>query len=95
MVVLVAATAAAACAGSPGAPSGSDARSIGGTVRFVGLEGGFWTIAGDDGVTYDPHESLPASFRQNGLPVRATVRVLTGAGCIHMVGPIVEITEIR
>jgi hypothetical protein len=68
---------------------------IAGVVRYMALEGGFWIVAADDGVTYDPHESLPARFRDNGRLVRMTAQLLPEAGCIHMVGPIIEITRIQ
>lgn len=63
-----------------------------GTVRFNGIEGGFWQVVAD-GVAYDPHASLPAEFRVEGKPVTFVARTTAGA-CIHMAGPIVEILEI-
>ena len=87
-------------AGCP--PTGSDVREDvvrdgnsvtgTGTVRWISLEGGFYAIRGDDGVTYDPI-NLPTEFRGDPIRVRfrAEVRPLVG---IHMVGPIVEIVEI-
>ena len=35
---------------------------INGTVRYVTLEGGFWAVRGDDGLTYDPMNGLGASI---------------------------------
>lgn len=64
-----------------------------GTVRRFELEGGFFAIVGDDGVTYDP-TNLAEEFRQDGLRVRFRARVQDDVAGIHMVGPIVEILEI-
>jgi len=67
--------------------------TINGTVQQFDLEGGFFAIRGDDGTTYDPR-NLAEEFRQDGLPVRARLRLLPSMGGIHMVGPIVDIVEI-
>lgn len=83
-------------------PTGSDARGDvrhdgnfvtgTGTVRWISLEGGFFAIRGDDGVTYDPI-NLPTDFRDDPVRVRFRARV-TGGLSVHMVGPVVEIVEI-
>ena len=44
-----------------------------GTVRFLGIEGGFWTIRGDNGVTYDL-SGLAKDFQQVGLRVHLVTR---------------------
>ena len=92
---------AAACA-SDGSPTGlapDSSSPLGGgkpgTVQWMNLEGGFWAVRGADGVTYDPHQSLPAEFRVDGLSVRFAFVALRGAMCIHQVGPIVRITVIE
>ncbi|HEY8176096.1 MAG TPA: hypothetical protein VIF32_10405 [Gemmatimonadaceae bacterium] len=69
--------------------------SVNGTVRFVGLEGGFWAVRGDDGVTYDPRGGLAKDFQHDGLRVHLVARELRDAAGIHMVGPIVEVVSIR
>ena len=33
---------------------------VNGTVQYFNLEGGFWAVRGDDGVTYDPIAGLVA-----------------------------------
>ncbi len=82
--------------GSPTTPSLPDgATRVTGTARFITLEGGFWAIRGDDGVTYDPKDGLPAQFQKDGLRVTAVVKTRSDLGGIHMVGPIVEILEIK
>lgn len=66
--------------------------TITGVVRHFDLEGGFFAIRGDDGVTYDP-SNLAEEFRRDGLRVRARVRLRPDMGGIHMVGPIVDVIE--
>ena len=66
-----------------------------GTVHFYALERGFWAVRGDDGTTYDPMNGLPKEFQQENLRVSMTVKVRTDMAGVHMVGPIVEIIEIR
>jgi hypothetical protein len=80
---------------SPTEPSVPDgAMRVTGTAQFFTFEGGFWAIRGDDGVTYDPKDGLPAAYQRNGMRVSAIVKP-TGLGGIHMAGPIVEILDIR
>jgi hypothetical protein len=69
--------------------------SVNGTVRFFGIEGGFWAVRGDDNVTYDPRGGLPKDFQTDGLRVHLVARELRDAAGIHMAGPIVEIVSIR
>jgi hypothetical protein len=47
------------------------------------------------GPPLDPHESLPAAYRNNGLQVHVAARALTNVACVHMAGIIVEVTGIR
>jgi hypothetical protein len=63
-----------------------------GTVIYSDLEGGFFAIHSDDGVTYDP-QSLPNEFKADSVRVKFTVRVIPDAVGIHQVGPIVEVVE--
>ena len=83
----------AACAmvgcSSPTAPT----RQVTGTVRHFDIEGGFYAIRGDDGVTYDP-TNLMDCYKGDGLRVAATVKILKDRVGVHMVGPIVEIQRI-
>jgi hypothetical protein len=78
---------------SPSLPSG--ATRVSGTVQYFNLEGGFWAIRGDDGVTYDPKDGLPAAYQRDGLRISAVVKPRADLGGIHMVGPIVEVLEIQ
>ena len=66
-----------------------------GIVTFVGLEGGFWGIKGDDGKKYDPGESLPKEFRKDGLKVRFEATVEKGVASFHMWGTIIKIQKIE
>lgn len=93
-------------AASPDRASGDSARpapatttadsviTIAGVVRHFDLEGGFFAIRGDDGVTYDP-SNLADEFRRDGLRVRARARLRPDMSGIHMVGPIVDLIEIE
>jgi hypothetical protein len=82
--------------GAPTAPSVPEgAVRVTGTAHFFSLEGGFWAIRGDDGVTYDPKDGLPPAFQREGMRVSAVVKTRSDLGGIHMVGPIVEIIDIN
>jgi hypothetical protein len=85
----------AACA-SPTAPQvPPGAIQVSGTVRYFTLEGGFWAVRGDDGVTYDPMNGLASEFQRENLRVTLVAKVRTDMGGIHMVGPIVEVLSIQ
>lgn len=92
LLVLVAA-AVSAC-GSPSAPSDPNAIKVNGTVQFMSFEGGFWAVRGDDNVTYDPMNGVPAPFQVQGLRVRMEARRRDDMASIHMAGPIVEILSL-
>jgi hypothetical protein len=82
---------------SPG--DGTGAEKVGslhivGVVKRIELEGGFYAILGDDGVTYDPI-NLPADFQTDGLAVEADARKRTDLLGIHQAGPIIELDRIR
>lgn len=66
-----------------------------GTVVYIDLEGGFWAVKGDDGVTYDPVDGLPAAFRKQNLRVSMVVRMRPDLVGTHQVGPLVEIVQIE
>lgn len=73
-----------------------------GTVLYMPLEGGFWAIDADPpsatvshGARYDPLDSLPAEFRQQGLRVWFEGRIRNDLASIHMFGTIIDITNIR
>ena len=87
-------TVLSACGSSPAAPDDPNMVRVNGTVRFMTFEGGFWAVRGDDNVTYDPLNGLPAAFQVEGLRVRLEARRRQDAGGIHMAGPIVEIITI-
>jgi hypothetical protein len=67
---------------------------IDGVIRYHELEGGFYAVQSKDGETYNPI-NLPDEFRQDGLPVRARLRLRNDMMGVHQVGPMVEIMEIR
>lgn len=67
---------------------------ITGHIEFVPLEGGFWGIIGENGQQYEP-ASLPKAFQEDELPVRATLRPLTGQVSFRMWGTLVEIVSLE
>jgi hypothetical protein len=73
--------------------AGTEVRIIG-VVSHVLLEGGFYAIRGDDGVTYDP-TNLPPAFQKDGLRVEAEARRRDDMMGIHQAGPIVQLVRIR
>jgi hypothetical protein len=46
---------------------------ITGTIRYVELEGGFWGIAGDDGVNYYPVDGLPSTLQKDGCRISTEI----------------------
>src|SRR3954470_852144 len=64
-----------------------------GTVHFQSLEGGFFSITGDDGRRFDPI-NLPQELGRDGLRVRFSGRVRNDLVSVHMYGEILELTEI-
>ena len=95
ILVIAALICSAACA-SPTAPElPPGAIQVNGTVRYFTLEGGFWAVRGDDGVTYDPMNGLASEFQRDNLRVTLVAKVRNDIGGIHMVGPIVEVLSIQ
>lgn len=68
---------------------------INGSVRYLTIEGGFWAVRGDDGVTYDPMNGLSSEYQRENLRVTLVAKVRNDVGGIHMVGPIVEVLSIQ
>jgi hypothetical protein len=91
-LVLLVVTVACASPTEPSVPEG--AIRINGTVQYFNLEGGFWAIRGDDGVTYDPLNGLAAAFQRENTRVTVVAKIRNDVGGIHMVGPIVEVLSI-
>jgi hypothetical protein len=84
----------AGCGGltDPSDPADAE-RVVIGEVRWMTFEGGFFAIRSWDGATYDPM-SLPAAFQEDGLDVRATLRIRHDIVSFHQAGPIVEVLDI-
>ncbi len=81
---------------SPTAPELPDgAIRVNGTIQHFSLEGGFWAIRGEDGVTYDPMNGLDPSFQRENLRVTLVAKLRNDMGSVHMVGPIVEVISIH
>jgi len=85
----------AACSSptAPRVPAG--ALQVNGTVRYFTLEGGFWVVRGDDGITYDPVNGLAPQYQRENLRVTLVAKVRTDLGGTHMVGPIVEVLSMQ
>jgi len=73
--------------------AGTEVR-ITGVVKHLELEGGFYAIRGDDGVTYDP-TNLPPAFQRDGLRVEAEAQRRDDMMGVHQAGPIVQLVRIR
>lgn len=64
-----------------------------GTVRYIGIEGGFWAIIGDDGKNYDMN-NLPEEFAVEGLRVQYTAKMSRKCAAYHMWGFCIELVDI-
>ena len=65
-----------------------------GTIQFNDFEGGFYGIVGDNGEYYDPI-NLPSDFKEDGLQVRYTIKILENQTSVHMWGSVVKIIRIE
>lgn len=63
-----------------------------GTVRHIGLEGGFWGITGDNGQNYEP-VNMPDELKQTGMKVKVWFRVRKDIGTTRMWGIPVQIVR--
>jgi hypothetical protein len=91
--VLLTASCASSTAPTQAVPAG--AIRVTGSVSHYSIEGGFWAVRGDDGVTYDPMNGLSSEFQREGLRVELVAKVRHDLAGFHMAGPIVEIISIR
>lgn len=65
-----------------------------GTIKQVGVEGGFFGIAADDGQNYDP-QNLPDDYKVDGLKVKFQLRKSENQASFHMWGIIVDVVKIE
>jgi hypothetical protein len=75
-------------------PPTDPALTIEGTVERLEVEGGCWVIRSADGKQYEPM-GLTEEFRQNGLRVRAVIRIRPDMASICQVGTIAEVVSIE
>lgn len=68
--------------------------TITGTVKFIGIEGGFYGILGDDGQQYDP-TNMTQDFQVDDLRVRFKAKIRNDIATFHMWGISVEIIDIE
>ncbi len=66
---------------------------ISGHVTYVNLSGGFWGIVGSDGQQYQPTQSLPDKYCQEGMKIKASVTPASGVS-IFMWGQQVNVQKI-
>lgn len=64
------------------------------TVQFAQVGSGCWTLVASDGTVYEPLD-LPEDLQQDGVRVHVWLEEVDDLASTCMVGPIVEITEIR
>lgn len=76
----------------PVAPQRPDVEGIA-TVRYASLEGGCFYLESEDGRPYVP-TVLPEEYRQEGLRVRFSARILEDGHSYCLFGTPVEILEI-
>lgn len=60
------------------------------SVRYVGVEGGFWGLTGENGQNYDPL-NLPDKLQYGGLRVRFWLRIRNDVATTHMWGVPVQV----
>jgi len=82
-----------------GSATPEDVVTITGSVQYLEIEGGVWTIEGttagtDSPTTYQPID-LPASFRVDGQKVRVCARIREDMLSFQQVGPIIDIQRIE
>lgn len=65
-----------------------------GTVKYIGLEGGFYGIYGDDSLHYDPI-NLPKEFQKDSLRIRFEAKIRSDLASYHMWGKIIELKKIE
>lgn len=92
LIATVALAGLAACSSSDATGPGSLV-SADGVVRYVGLEGGFYSLQSIKG-KFDPM-NLPADYQQDGLQVHFVGTVRDDMVSVHLYGPILELSDIR
>lgn len=65
-----------------------------GTIKYLGMEGGFYGIEADSGAHYRPIH-LPKEFAQDGLRVRFCAEPLRDVMSFHLWGTPVEIVNVE
>jgi hypothetical protein len=94
-IVLLAVFLVSACNSAAAPEPVGETIRVTGTVQRYNLEGGFWAVRGDDGVTYDPMNGLAPAFQRDNLRVSLVAKLRGDMGGTHMVGPIVEVISIQ
>ena len=66
---------------------------IDGTIQYMELEGGFWSIESQDEI-YIPR-NLPERFQKEGLAVSVRGKIEKDVATIYMAGPVITIQKIE
>ncbi len=77
----------------PGFLCSEDIQIQTGMIVFVGLEGGFYGITGDNGKNYDP-QNLPDKFKKDSLRVSFEYKVSENQVSFHQWGELIDIVKI-
>lgn len=65
-----------------------------GTIKYIDLEGGFYGIIDNEGNRYDP-VNLTDEFKEDGLKVKFSCKILKDTIGTHMWGTTIELTDIQ
>ncbi|MFN8574792.1 MAG: hypothetical protein U0132_22245 [Gemmatimonadaceae bacterium] len=79
---------------TPTADSAGTPVRVVGTVKHLAVEGGVFTVQGEDGVTYNPL-NLPTEFQREGLAIEIEGRRRDDTMSIQMVGPMLQVIRVR
>jgi len=74
--------------------SGGQQLAVKGTLRYTGIEGGFYQLFADNGPDYDPL-NLPPQFQREGLRVEVVAQLRPDVSSWHAAGPLVTILRLR
>lgn len=65
--------------------------TVEGTMQWVDLGTGVWTLVAATGPTYELRGNIPAALKNSGVKARIEGRIRNDVMTIAMVGPVLEI----
>lgn len=80
--------------GSPGERGLSSVRTLRGTVRRLGLEGGLWALVTDDGTTVELVD-MPGDLKRDGARAEVSGDAEAAEVSVGMVGPTLQVRSFR